>query len=153
MAEIKFRIGNLSLEEQAIVNAGFAKHSLQSAAPPFVKERFIWLVYESQALVGALTADSLWDWLYIDELWVNESHRGQGIAKALMNQAEVYATSHNFIGLWLWTQSWQAADFYRRLDYQEFTRFEHFPRGHSRIGLRKQLLTEEGIKSVSCNDF
>lgn len=39
MTEIKFRTGNLSSEEQSLVNAGFALHSHQSFTPPFVKER------------------------------------------------------------------------------------------------------------------
>ena len=36
-------------------------------------------------------------------------------------------------------QSWQAAAFYDHLGYEEFTRFEHFPEGHERIGFRRYL--------------
>ena len=45
-------------------------------------------------LVGVLTADLLWDWIYIDELWVDEHQRSQGIGKASMKEAEDYAASH-----------------------------------------------------------
>ncbi|WP_017662048.1 GNAT family N-acetyltransferase [Baaleninema simplex] len=112
-----------------------------TSAPPFGKERLAWIADNGQDAIGILTADLLWDWLYIDELWVDENYRGQGLGKSLMKQAENYAASQQLVGLWLWTQSWQAADFYAKLGYQEFTRFEDFPRGHSRIGFRKQNLT------------
>jgi ribosomal protein S18 acetylase RimI-like enzyme len=141
MITIELRAGDLRGDEQAVVTAGFTRHSDQLAAPPFEKQRLSWLAHEGQALVGVLTADLLWDWLYIDELWVDESQRGKGLGKTLMQQAEDYASSKQIIGLWLWTQSWQAADFYSRLGYQEFTRFEDFPRGHSRLGFRKYLHT------------
>ena len=60
---------------------------------------------------------------------------------AYMNEAEIYASSHNLVGLWLWTQSWQAADFYKHMGYEEFARFPDFPKGHFRIGFRKQFST------------
>ena len=139
MVEIEFRCGDLMPQEQAVVTAGFARHSEGLSAPPFEKQRLSWLAREATTVVGVLTADLLWDWLYIDELWVDEAQRGSGLGKRLMQQAEGYAREKGLSGLWLWTQSWQAADFYQRLGYQEFTRFENFPVGHSRIGFRKQL--------------
>jgi ribosomal protein S18 acetylase RimI-like enzyme len=66
---------------------------------------------DDSSLAGALTADLLWDWLYIDELWVDERSRGLGLGKSLMLQAEEFAASKALSGLWLWTQTWQAADF------------------------------------------
>ncbi len=131
---------DLSDHQRQIVSAGFARHTKEQAAPAFKKERLSWLVYaDDELLVGVLTVDLLWDWIYIDELWVDEGYRDTGIGKRLMKQAEDYAISHNLSGLWLWTQSWQAAKFYSQLGYQEFTRFSDFPKGHYRIGFRKQI--------------
>jgi hypothetical protein len=56
-----------------------------------------------------------------------------------MALAEEFAAAEKLQGIWLWTQSWQAEGFYRKLDYVEFTRFENFPRGHYRIGFRKTM--------------
>ncbi len=123
-----------------MVTAGFEIHTKESSAPSFQKDRINWLVYEeSELLVGVLTADVLWDWIYIDELWVDKNYRGRGIGKELMDKAEQYALSQGMTGLWLWTQSWQAAEFYDQLGYKEFTRFVDFPKGHHRIGFRKQV--------------
>ena len=140
MIKVKFSRGNLNNSQQQIVTAGFVRHTNECTAPAFQKERINWLAYDdAEVLVGVLTADLLWDWLYIDELWVDESCRGTGLGKKLMGTAEDYAISHCLTGLWLWTQSWQAASFYDRLGYKEFTRFTDFPKGHYRIGLRKQI--------------
>ncbi len=77
--------------------------------------------------------------MYIDELWVSSELRGDGLGTRLMRLAEKFAAKHSLQGIWLWTQSWQAEQFYSQLGYVEFTRFDNFPKGHSRIGYRKIL--------------
>lgn len=140
MPKIEFMTGDLDAHKQTELTAGFESHSQTQEAPPYRKDRLNWTVQDEQGnLIAALTADLLWDWLYIDELWVDESCRGTGMGKQLMGKAEEYAMTQELSGLWLWTQSWQAPVFYQRLGFEEFTRFEGFPAGHSRIGLRKSL--------------
>ena len=140
MENIEFTVDDLEDKLQSELSAGFESHSQKQVAPPYHKERFNWTVKDdSGTLIAALTADLLWEWLYIDELWVDESCRGTGMGKQLMAKAEEYARAQNLSGLWLWTQSWQAPVFYQRLGFEEFTRLDNFPTGHSRIGLRKYL--------------
>ncbi len=142
MSEIKFKAEDLTAEEQEVISGGFEQHSSEHSAPPFKKTRLNWLAYDSeQNLIGAATADLLWDWIYLDELWVDKTQRGQGLGLQLMSQVEDYASSQHLTGIWLWTQSWQAAEFYKRLDYEEFARFPDFPAGHFRLGFRKLLCT------------
>ncbi len=140
MPQINLTKGALPAQQQSQLTAGFESHSEKQSAPPYHKERLNWTAQNEQGeLIAALTADLLWGWLYIDELWVDESCRGTGMGKQLMNQAEEYAKAQALSGLWLWTQSWQAPVFYQQLGFEEFTRLEDFPKGHSRIGLRKPL--------------
>ena len=123
-----------------MVSAGFDTHTEEQAAPEYKKERVKWLAFDERRDVRAvLTADILWGWIYIDELWISPEYRGEGLGRQLMRLAEKFARSQDLQGLWLWTQSWQAAGFYERLGYSQFTRFDDFPRGHSRIGFRKKL--------------
>jgi GNAT superfamily N-acetyltransferase len=130
--------GELSTAEQAIVTAGFTQHTSDQAAPPFERMRLVWRAHDREGmLVGVATADLLWDWIYVDELWVDERCRGTGLGRDLLARVERYAEGRNLSGVWLWTQSWQAEAFYRRCGYTEFTRFEDFPKGHARIGFRK----------------
>ena len=139
MIDVQFVEGALTESEQAIVSKGFEAHSGQQRAPAYNKERLKWLAVQAQVLQGVLTADILWDWMYVDELWVSEDLRGTGLGKRLMRLGEAYAAERGLRGVWLWTQSWQAAAFYDHLGYEEFTRFEHFPEGHERIGFRRYL--------------
>lgn len=132
--------GELSSTEQGIVTAGFARHTIDREAPPFERKRLVWRAHDAKGgLVGVATADLLWDWIYVDELWVDERFRGTGLGKELLEQVERCAKTRKLSGVWLWTQSWQAEAFYRRCGYEEFTRFEDFPKGHARIGFRKDL--------------
>ena len=141
---IEFRKEGLTPSEQSVVAAGFQEHGDEQGAPEYEKERVKWLAFDEQKnLQGVLTADILWDWIYVDELWVSPESRGTGLGRELMQLAEEFAVSQGLQGLWLWTQSWQADGFYRRLGYEEFTRFEDFPKGHSRIGFRKRLPKQE----------
>ncbi|HIF9341218.1 TPA: GNAT family N-acetyltransferase [Photobacterium damselae] len=143
MPTIQFAQGALTSQHQAELSVGFESHSETQSAPPYHKEKINWTVENEQGkLVAVLTADILWQWLYVDELWVDESCRGTGMGKQLMAKAEAYAKEQHLSGLWLWTQSWQAPKFYQSLGFEEFTRFDNFPTGHSRIGLRKFLTAQ-----------
>ncbi len=138
--KIEFAQGELSAAEQSLVSDGFEQHAGQLDAPRYERERVKWLATDEPGNLSAvLTADILWDWIYVDELWVAEELRGTGIGRDLMQQAEALGKARNLQGIWLWTQSWQAEGFYRSLGYREFTRFENFPQGHTRIGFRKTL--------------
>jgi GNAT superfamily N-acetyltransferase len=144
MNAIRLERGELPAENQDVLTTGFNKHSEQSGGPRYCKERINWLIEgEGDLITGALTADLLWNWLYIDELWTDESIRGLGYGKRLMNEAENFAHANKLSGIWLWTQSWQAAEFYQHMGFQEFTRFPDFPEGHFRIGFRKQFINRK----------
>lgn len=138
--QVEFRAGELTAIEQAAISRGFAEHAASLGAPAYTRQRLNWLVRnERGVLVAALCADRLWDWLYIDEVWVLPVLRNRGVGRRLMERAEDLADSEGLQGVWLWTQSWQAAGFYTALGYAEFARFENFPVGHARIGFRKAL--------------
>ena len=137
---IDFADSVLTPEEQRAVTEGFRLHSEEQRAPHFVKHSMKWIAKDDQGEIkGVLTADVLWDWMYVDELWVDRGWQGRGVATSMMQSAERYAFAKDLEGLWLWTQSWQAAGFYEKLGYAEFTRFENFPKGHSPIGFRKRI--------------
>ena len=142
MTEIKQVYGTLHEQIQQIVAAGLEEHTRSCDGPPYKKDLINWLVYEDDdSLVGVLTAESLWDWVYIGELWVDEKCRGKGIGRQLMGLVEEHAVSKKMIGIWLWTQSWQAPRFYEQMGFKEFARFEEFPEGHYRIGYRKRVFS------------
>jgi|GEM_PF-1150960 len=123
--------------ESQVIREGFAQHTLATDAPPFTKTSLNWLAFEETSLIGAATAEVLWDWLYVDKLWVDTAYRENGVGSALMLEIQEYVISSVLTGVWLWTQSWQAAEFYEKLGYERFTEFNDFPKGFKRFGYRK----------------
>lgn len=75
--DIEFRERNLSTLEQDVVALGFIAHSEEQHTPQYNKERVSCLVRDGRGDIAAvLTADTLWDWIYIDEFWVSSERRG-----------------------------------------------------------------------------
>ncbi|GAM74101.1 histone acetyltransferase HPA2 [Vibrio ishigakensis] len=91
MTEIRFTEGPIQESDQDILSNGLELHGKQNNAPEYKKTRLNWMVYRDEQLVGALTADLLWDWIYISELWVDDSCRGTGLGKQLMAKVEEHA--------------------------------------------------------------
>ena len=90
-------------------------------------------------LVAGVIGKVFWNWFYADLVWVAEEFRGQGIGTRVMRAAEERARQMKLTGIYLWTQTWQAPGFYKKLGYTQFVEFQDFPPGHSRLGFRKYL--------------
>jgi GNAT superfamily N-acetyltransferase len=101
----------------------------------------LWIVGRDS--VGAVQAGirglTLFDWLFVQWLWVAESHRRQGIGSQLLLGAEAIARERRCSTCYLDTFSFQAPGFYERHGYLEFGRLEGFPPGHARIWFSKSL--------------
>jgi GNAT superfamily N-acetyltransferase len=96
-------------------------------------------VGEKGKIVGGLTAETYWGWMYVHLLWVSEPHRGQGLGRKLMEKAEAEARKRGVRGVLLESFTFQAPEFYMKLGYREFGRLEGFPPGHDRVYLTKAL--------------
>jgi len=96
-------------------------------------------VRERDKIVGALTGETYWNWLFIDALWVSDKQRGKGMGKALIEMAESEARKRGARHAYVNSFSFQAPSFYRKLGYREFGRLDGFPAGHYRSWLTKAL--------------
>lgn len=94
---------------------------------------------EIDAVVGGLWAYSVYDWLFVELLFVPEAMRRNGIGSMLMRHAEDAAVNRSCVGVWLDTYSFQARGFYEKLGYEIFGALDDFPKGESRYFLRKIL--------------
>ncbi len=102
-------------------------------------EPFAIFAYMEETLVGGMIGRVFYNWLYADVVWVEEEFRRRGIGAKVMKAAEAKAREMKLGGIYLWTETWQAPDFYAKLGYQQFVEFKNCPPGHSRIGFRKNL--------------
>ena len=88
-------------------------------------------------LVGQLCPP--WHWVRITALWVEETHRNQGIGRQLLRAAELEAVRRRCHSVQLETFSFGARNFYEKLGYGVFGVQEDFPPGHQRFYMSKKL--------------
>ena len=94
-------------------------------------------VTDDQELVGGLTGATNWDWLYIETLAINAAYQGQGLGRKLVEAAEQIAIERGCVGAWVDTYTFQSPEFYKRLGYEAFGELPNYPKGETRVFLRK----------------
>jgi GNAT superfamily N-acetyltransferase len=94
---------------------------------------------ESRSCGGGLWGRIGYDWLFVELLAVPEAARGQGLGRALMQQAEAIAREAGCAGIWLDTYEFQARGFYERLGFTLFGTLPDHPVGQRRFFLMKRL--------------
>lgn len=88
---------------------------------------------------GAVGAIQL-GWLFIDMIWLPESHRSQGIGSKVLAAIEQEAVQRGADRAILDTMGYQAEGFYARYGYVECGRVANFASGHDRIYMIKTLV-------------
>jgi GNAT superfamily N-acetyltransferase len=137
--EYEFVFRHPNPEEEKTSQEGLFEHTRSLNRPSFQREPFSLLAYSQQKLAGSLIGAMFWNWLYVDLLWIDAERRKSGLGTELMKLAEQKAHGMQLTGIYCWTQSWEAPDFYRKLGYEQFAAFDDFPPGHKRFGFRKYL--------------
>lgn len=94
---------------------------------------------ETKTLLGGIKGHTHRGWLYVGWLWVSDESRNSGVGSHLMRLAEQEAKKRGCHGSYLNTFSFQALDFYKKQGYEVFGELNNFPKGHSRIFLKKNL--------------
>jgi GNAT superfamily N-acetyltransferase len=93
----------------------------------------------SGALMGGVVGGVHLNWLNVNILWVEETHRHKGLGTALLAEMEKQGKLRGATRVMLETLGFQAPDFYRRLGYVEFGRIKEFSSGFDKFYLEKKL--------------
>lgn len=101
---------------------------------------------EKGDVVGGLIGQMLFDWLYVDKLWLPDALRGTGMGGAVLNAAELHAMSRGCKWAHLQTLEHQALPFYERRGYAVFGVLEGYPPGARRYYLRKTLVPDDDLR-------
>jgi GNAT superfamily N-acetyltransferase len=91
-------------------------------------------------VIGGLWGRTVYDWLFIELLFVPESLRRRGVGTELMQRAEAEAVTRGCHSAWLDTFEFQARGFYERLGYALFGELQDYPNGSARYFLKKALV-------------
>jgi uncharacterized protein YciI/GNAT superfamily N-acetyltransferase len=73
---------------------------------------------ENNEIKGGCNGNIGYDWLYVDQLWIDESLREQGYGTKLMNSAEALARENKCVSAAVNTGDWEALDFYKKLGFR-----------------------------------
>jgi N-acetylglutamate synthase-like GNAT family acetyltransferase len=92
------------------------------------------------AIAAGLNGATYFGWLFIEHLWVREDCRKEGFGKKLVTMAEAQAQKRGCRHVYLDTFSFQAPDFYKKMGYSEYAKFDDFPGKHSRYFFKKDLI-------------
>ena len=92
---------------------------------------------------AGLRGATVWKWLHIKHLWVDESLRSQGYGRRLVEAAEREAVRRGCVGAWVDTFSFQSPEFYEHLGYEAFAELEEFPPGQKRFFFKKTDLDKK----------
>ena len=139
MPDITFQFRPATPEETGLTARNLLDHSTRAINTSTAHTPFAILAYDGEKYIGAAIGKIFFNWLHIDLFWVDEACRKQGIGRNLMQQAEQQARQQNLSGIEVWTQSWQAPEFYRKLGYEEFAVIDDFAPGRKRHAFRLYL--------------
>ena len=90
-------------------------------------------------IIAGILGGTYWGWMYVDILWVKESHRNKGIGTKLLLEAEKEASLRGCHHSHLDTMSWQAPEFYQKHGYDVVGILPDIPSGKQKYLLMKAL--------------
>jgi GNAT superfamily N-acetyltransferase len=127
------------VDREAILKPLLAYNEANGGAPQYAPIAIKLCDAATGVCLGGLWGQLYYDWLFVELLYIPEAERRQDIGSTLMAEAETIARRKGCVGVWLDTFSFQAPEFYRKLDYEVFGTLNDYPRGGARLFLRKLL--------------
>ena len=125
-------------DDLATIQAGLTSFNESDVGPADRKPLAV-VVREDGRVAAGISGYTAWGWLYVQWLWVDESHRGHGLAARVLTAAEAEARVRGCHSAYIDTFSPVALKVYQRQGYAPFGQLENFPAGRTRTFLQKQL--------------
>ncbi len=139
MSTFRLAVKEPSVEEKAYLENSINHFNIHLTDIPFNGEIAV-LAYDAQdRIIGGTNGFQWGDAFTIEFLWLEEQWRGQDIGTQLMHTMEQHAAQHGCAQVYLDTYSFQAIDFYRKLDYEVVGKLENFPTPYTHYFLKKDL--------------
>ncbi len=108
---------------QKWVMEGFVKHAIESVGCDGGIIPFTFAAYEGESVIGVIDCKFFWGQLHIRYMFVDPSHRKDGIGKALLFKACSYAQRQGCHFAFVETMNFQAVEFYKKMGFvEEFSR-------------------------------
>ncbi|WP_079144006.1 GNAT family N-acetyltransferase [Streptomyces luteocolor] len=101
----------------------------------------LWALDAAGGLAAGLAGHTWARWLHVDQLWVDERHRGAGLGSRLLAEAERTAREdRDCLNSRVETWDFQAPGFYRTHGYELVCVIPDYPEGVKEFTLTKRLV-------------
>lgn len=117
-------------------NDRHSPHHLQARASGR-KQLAVMLCDATGTWVGGISGAVIWDWLEIQDLWIDKRYRNAGWGRGLLLEIERQATELGARRSQLSTFHFQARGFYEKLGYRVIGELTDFPPGGAMYWMRK----------------
>ncbi len=97
------------------------------------------VVLDDDQFVGGIYGHFLYEYLFINVLFVDKKYRGKRIASKLMHMIESEAVKQGVTNIYLTTFEFQALDFYKKRGYEVVMTINDFPKGFAEYTLYKNM--------------
>jgi GNAT superfamily N-acetyltransferase len=132
---------DVSEQDEEVIREGLNEFNAQFVGPTNNQQFRLAVRSEGGEVVGGVLASCMWQWLYINVIWVSESLRGQGHGAELLEAAEQEGINRGMKYVMLHTFSFQARPFYESQGYAVSGEVQDFPDGYSQYVMCKRLGT------------
>jgi GNAT superfamily N-acetyltransferase len=122
-----------------VITQGLREYNTKQAGEDNAAELCLVLYSPDQQIVGGVIAETYWNWLFINVMWVKEDMRGSGFGAKLLKRTEEEAVKRGVKHAFLDTFTFQAPGFYEKNGYTTFGKLDGFPPGYQRIFYKKDL--------------
>jgi GNAT superfamily N-acetyltransferase len=97
------------------------------------------VVDEHGTQLGAIAGYSWAGMVEVKQLWVDESHRGQGLGRRLLEAVIAEAAARGCQFVWALSYTFQAPGLYQKCGFHRVAELTDWPPGHAHVVLRRQL--------------
>ena len=111
---------------------------------PAGRKAYCWVLKDEQEeLLGGVAGYVHWGWVYVAQVWVKDTVRGQGLGSDLLHHLELWAKENSFLGIYIDTFERSVKEWYERKGFHCFGEIPDFPKGHQRFFLSRSLVGEK----------
>lgn len=125
-------------DDMKIIDQGILEYNLQKIGRQKYTPIASFAKIEDQ-IIGGITGNLFWNYLYIDLMWIHEDHRGKGTGRRLIDAVENLAVENGIFRSHLCTASFQSLGFYEKCGYAIFGKLDDMPEGETEYFLYKKL--------------
>lgn len=126
------RVKMLSDYDQILAKAGVPQNEFK---------HYSLVAVEEKQMIGYVSGIRDHQWLFLSDMWIEVTHRRQGIGSYLLKSFEEKIKVEGITHIYLWTYGPINPKFYEKNGYDQFTVFENFyeVNGYHQYGYRKDL--------------